>query len=155
MNIFSIIATVIVIIIVIIIFYKPEKQEYNFPNLFYKVIDEDGNESCNHDSGLKNINGKIKLQVMKEEYNDGKINKLGKPKLIYPPKKKSFNIIDFVGPEEDEEENPFGKTGVLGALKNIISILGRSSKLTNTSSDIQFHHKYALFCIMPEVLEGL
>lgn len=53
---------------------------------YYKVIDSAGNESCNHDSGIRpsiTPEGEIlRLQVLKKEYNDGKSTDLATPATI-------------------------------------------------------------------------
>lgn len=53
---------------------------------YYKVIDGAGNESCNHDSGIRPSktpeNTILRLQVLKREYNDGKPTDLATPTTI-------------------------------------------------------------------------
>lgn len=53
---------------------------------YYKVIDSNGNTSCNHDSGIrpsKTPEGEtIHLQVLKKEYNDGNAVELSSPVTV-------------------------------------------------------------------------
>lgn len=51
--------------------------------IYFKVVDEHGNVSFTHDSGHKpkNVlrNGKMTLNIIKDEYSDGNVQNIGMP----------------------------------------------------------------------------
>lgn len=82
--------------------------------LYYQVTDVNNNSSIIHDSGIKHSTlekcSNVSFTVLKNEYNDGKINNISLPKQIkvgYNPKK-LYNIpFDSI-----KEEDLFYSIGV-------------------------------------------
>jgi hypothetical protein len=96
-KIFFIILTVIIIVIIAIIYYKNSettikkhtienhfKKGVDHDTIYYKITDISGNTSSIHDSGIKpsKISEKVKIPVLKIEYNETQVKKIDNPVLI-------------------------------------------------------------------------
>jgi len=97
----------IITICIFVSFSRPSVSDIKYPEGYYfKVEDENGVESCIHNSGImpKSESDAITLSFLKKEINNGKELELSKPKIIYlgeSPKSLNRTIESFSLDEDD------------------------------------------------------
>jgi len=98
MSVFQMTCFIVILVIFILIFFfftqrsnsvDTTIEDYFKPGvdhdtIYFRVIDENGVESYIHDSGIKPemLNGKVKISVVKKEYNNGNVKNLERPVII-------------------------------------------------------------------------
>ena len=114
-------AVIIIMIMIIICFYNYNKSnnqselEYYFRDgaihdtIYFKVLDQYGKLSYIHDSGIspKSIkDGKIHLNIVKKEYNDGKVNEIGSPvEVKYGQEIRNLKTSAIIKPENVKDKD--------------------------------------------------